>query len=373
MKTVIYIRADDIFNDSRATKEIIALAEKDYQVFVLGWNRTGIAKEKCTDVFSQYPNVKFSFYSGIIDHSIGIRNITKFFGWITWAKHELKTMPRFSLIHACDLDSGIIAYSYCKKYAIPYIYDIYDYYIDSHNIPHFIKWMVEELEIKVIDNAELVVICTEERREQIKKSKPQKLIVVHNSPDVEMLHENEIINYDYAYCGELSSRRMLDRIFEDYPKNADISMCIAGNGWEEKEAIELDSKFDNLLFKGEVSYAEVINIEKHARCLSAIYDPSYRNHRLCAPNKFYEALALGKPVIVCRGTGIDNIVGQYKIGIVIDYDVSEFYQAIRRLKASPSECIEMGKRARQLYEDRYRWKIMRDRLYKAYQSVLSEK
>lgn len=104
--------------------------------------------------------------------------------------------------------------------------------------------------------------------------------------------------------------------------------------------------------------------------ISAIYDPSIRNHRLCAPNKFYEALALAKPVIVCKGTGIDEIVEKNKIGIVIDYDESDFYAAVRRLIGNNTLRKEMGSRARQLYDSEYRWDIMRKKLIDKYKKIL---
>ena len=236
-------------------------------------------------------------------------------------------------MYACDLDTGWITSIICKKRKIPYVYDIYDYYVDSHNLPSFSIHFVENMEIGVINNAALTIICTEERIVQISKAKPKRVIVIYNSPDIPVFYE-EVADYDYAYCGEISSRRLMDKIFKKYPQNSDITMCIAGDGPEDSGARELSNKYDNVFFEGIVSYRRVIEIEKKAKSLSAIYNPIKRNHQLCAPNKFYEALALGKPVIVCRGTGIDTVVLNENIGIVIDYDVDEFYKAVIEIGAS---------------------------------------
>ena len=90
---------------------------------------------------------------------------------------------------------------------------------------------------------------------------------------------------------------------------------------------------------------------------------------MCAPNKFYEALALAKPVIVCRGTGIDKVVEENTVGIVIDYDSEQFFKAVDYLINNQDICEEMGTNARQLYEKKYKWEIMKERLLELYDKI----
>lgn len=140
-------------------------------------------------------------------------------------------------------------------------------------------------------------------------------------------------------------------------------------GTYSKFAEELAEQHENFAFLGTLPYSRVLQTAARSRVLSAIYEPTIRNHRLCAPNKFYEALALGKPVIVCRGTGIDKIVEQNNIGAVIDYDASQFYDAVRTLAEDEQLRKEMGVRARTLYEEKYKWSIMKGILLRAYEDL----
>ena len=41
---ILYIRTSNIYDDSRATKEIFALAEKGHKVHVLGWDEMEMQK-----------------------------------------------------------------------------------------------------------------------------------------------------------------------------------------------------------------------------------------------------------------------------------------------------------------------------------------
>ena len=370
MKRVVFIRSDGIYMDSRAIKEVTALLEAGYHVNILGWDRDGAALEQCSKIFTGNNRPEYYFFdSRVIGIIGGIRNIGVVLNWLRWIYKQLKAIGQIDIIHACDFDTGAAAYRYCKHHKVKFVYDIYDYYVDTHMMPSLLSGIVERMEINTINLADLTIICTEERKEQINKSAPKNLIIIHNSPDVPEVPEiNE--EYDYAYVGDLNDVRLIDGIFSHYHENSDLRCYFVGNGDLVNVAEQLDSQYEMFTFGGRaLPYSEVILLESKAMCLAAIYDPSYRNHRLCAPNKFYEALALAKPVIVCKGTGIDKIVKNCNIGIVIDYNAPEFYNAIRELKDHKTLRESMGRNARALYEEKYRWSIMKERLTEAYANL----
>ena len=367
MKDIAYIRSCSFYDDSRATKEVKALLEAGYKVHLIGWDRDGKAIDKCKNIF--WGEVEYSFYSVPVDGNIGYKGAFKLLSFFKYVKKELKKKKNLlCAVHACDLDGGFGAYSICKRYNIPLVYDIYDYYIDSHNIKGLLGWIVEKQEIKLINLSYVTVICTEERSVQIAKARPSKVVVIHNSPDVDELRQSKI-KYDYVYCGAFGSGRLLEEITEEYKDNSDLRFLFAGGGRFEDAIKCTDDNFDNFSFIGAVSYDEVLNLESESAVLSAIYNPNKRNHVLCAPNKFYEGLALGKPLIVCKGTGIDKIVEKERIGIVINYDANEFYNALRRLISNPQECLAMGSRGRNIYLDKFRWSIMKEKLIKLYDAL----
>lgn len=371
MCKVVYIRSTNIYDDSRATKEILALLEAGYFIHVLGWNRDGSAKEKTHKVFQKYENqIKCSFFNVTLESGIGLKNIHILFRWIKWIKLQIKKEHNIRAIHMCNLDCTIGLNSYCKKNNIRTIYDIYDYYIDSHNIPKLLKGTVEKLEINAINKSDITIICTEERKEQIAKAKPKKLIVIHNSPSIKQ-NLKDVVKYDYVYCGSLTEKRLIKEILNNYSNFSFLKFAIAGYAKFANKAKELSEKYDGFDFFGAIPYEEVLKLESESLVISAIYEPTCRNHRLCAPNKFYEAMALEKPVIVCKGTGIDKIVKKNNIGMVINYNSDEFYNAIIELKNKPELCKEMGRNARKLYEEKYRWEIMKERLLEAYNELIN--
>lgn len=376
MKTVIFVRTASMYNDSRAMKEIQSLSNNGYKVIVLGWDRTGSAIEKCRDLFNE--NVSFYFYECNIV-KIGFRNIDKLILWFKWVYSKLSFITQNTaldsfIVHACDLDSGLPVYLFLRRNShlrIHLVYDIYDYYIDLHHIPKALESKIEQMEIAIINSAAVTIICTEERTAQIKKSTPQKLIVLHNSPDLrEVRLPKSSSDFDYTYCGSLfPARRLVKEILDRYPIHEELKFVFAGYGSYDELAEKLSVSYSNFRFLGTLIYPDVLEIESRTKVLSAIYDPLIRNHRLCAPNKFYESLALGKPVIVCQGTGIDKLVEKYNLGLTIQYDAEEFYKALDTLLKDPKRRKEMGQNGKRLYEEQYKWEIMEKRLLQAYSEL----
>ena len=367
MIRLAYIRSDNIYADSRATKEIKALLECGYCVDVFGWDEDPDTPQKCEQIFAN-GNVHFDFYRGIKSQGSTISKIRAFIKWISFAASRIKK-GNYDCIHACDLDCGLIA----KISGFPYFYDIYDYFVDSHSFNKILNTIFEHIEIGVINKAETTIICTEERKIQIKNAKPHKVVVIYNSPDLSDMEDsnrNDESEYDYAYCGTLGEGRLIKEIISAHRDNQDLKFIFAGNGSYADLAKKASNESETFIFRGVISYEDVLKIEKNAIAISAIYNPITRNNQLCAPNKFYEALALGKPVIVCKGTGIDRVVEKNKIGVVINYNGEEFYKALRYLKNNPTACKQMGAKGRVLYESSFSWKQSKIKLQNLYSEYL---
>lgn len=115
MKRIVYIRSSEIYNDSRATKEIIALSEHGFFVDVLAWDRDGKAIELCKKAFENHDNIAFSFFDCVLPNGIGLKNFKKLLSWFKWIRRQLMLRTDALAIHACDFDTGFIVRKVCKK------------------------------------------------------------------------------------------------------------------------------------------------------------------------------------------------------------------------------------------------------------------
>ena len=330
-KRIVYIRSTSIISDSRAQKEIKAL-EKEYEVIALGWNRS-------LDKIEQQPD-QLILFNQKAEYGAGLKNIFNLLHFQRWITRQLKNIDNIDCVYACDFDTAYTARKFAKKHHLKFIYDIYDYYIDCHKLPGIMSKLIEKMDIQTLNNSDLTIICSEQRLAQIKKTHPRKTTIIHNSIDINDFDLTKNIcktpknqRTKIVYVGILQEDRLLQEIAEKIKNEDDLELHIGGFGKYGQYLKNLAKKYKNIFFYGELKYQEVLNLEKSCDVLFATYNPAIPNHQYSAPNKVYEALALGKPIIVCKNTGIDAMVLDNKFGTAIEYDGDEFIKAVKNAKS----------------------------------------
>ena len=96
-------------------------------------------------------------------------------------------------------------------------------------------------------------------------------------------------------------------------------------------------------------------------------DPANLNNRLATPNKFYEAMAAGIPLVTCRELLLGNFVAEAGIGVAFPWgDWHGLRRLVAELRDAPGERAAMGARARALAEKRFGWTVCEARLAELY-------
>jgi glycosyltransferase involved in cell wall biosynthesis len=132
----------------------------------------------------------------------------------------------------------------------------------------------------------------------------------------------------------------------------------------------LSEREPHVTFIGTIPYDEVIRRTLQSDLLFALYDPNVPNNRYASPNKLFEAMMCGKPILVSDGTAMAEIVREEECGLVVPYgDVDAIKHAILTLKNDPALCRRLGENGRRAYETKYNWKIMEERLLEIYRRL----
>lgn len=374
-KKVIMIRSTSIINDSRLLKQMKVLCENNYKVKVLGWDRQGLLEyENINNIDNE---IECFFLKS--DYGLGYKGAFKIILFQIWLFIKLiQYNKEYKIIHCCDLDTAIPAKIVSKIYKKKIVYDIFDYYSHSHPIPLNMYRLVEAIENKIINSADLTIICNEGRRKQILNARPKKCIVIHNTPEITSEITSKIsrgIGCDkkllkIVYVGVLQEHRLLREVLEKIEGNKCFELHIGGFGILEEVVKSYAERNENIFFYGSMKYEDVLKLEEQCDILFATYDPKIENHKYSAPNKLYEAMGLGKPIIVCKKTGIDQIVDKHGIGISIEYDAREFLEALIQLGNHEELRYNMATRGKELYKNEYSWEQMKKRLVQEYDKVI---
>jgi glycosyltransferase involved in cell wall biosynthesis len=376
MRRVVLIRSNPVRPYPRLEKMANCLVEMGYGVTVLAWDRDDnyeareeVLELKSTHVKIVRVGIKGQFSGGFKKNFNGLIKFQCFiFKWLSKYRKE------YDVIHAYDFDTGFIALRCARLYKKKFVYDIPDYYIDSHGLNGSrLGNIIKRMENKVINRADATIICTEERKEQIKDANPRRLVVIHNTPDFFIKSQDGEVQGDklkLVYVGVFGTTRFIDKIVEVVSKRSDCEFHIGGfgGGMEEffKSAAE---KFDNIFYYGRILYARTIELEQECDVMCAIYDPKVPNHYFAAPNKFYEALMLGKPLIMAKNTGMASIVEANQLGEVIEYNEKSLNDAISRLIKTREDFSSLSNRAQLLYRECYSWISMEKKIDELYRNI----
>lgn len=377
MKRVILLRSNPVNPDPPVEKTALSLLNAGYSVTIICWDRDAdyyLKKDHIQITDHKVEVVRFGikgqFSGGIKKNLLPLCVFLKRLrSWL------IKNREEYDIIHAFDFDTGFVASRYAKKFNKKLVYHILDYYVDSHGLRNtFLEKPIAKLENSVIDFANSTIICTEKRKKQISGSNPKRLAVIYNTPSYAQLKQCDAKTEQngrikIVYVGILEPSRLIKDIATVVSENSDIEFHVGGFGTLEGFFKEKANTFDNIYYYGRVTYDQALSLENECDIMLAIYDPSIENHRFAAPNKFYESLMLGKPVIMARGTGMSEVVEENSVGVLIDFSKEGFVEGFNKLIEKKDEWPSMGERMKEIYRDQYCWDEMERRLIELYSEL----
>lgn len=360
-----------------------------YAVTALGWDRS--AGLPCSEERDGFTILRRPIQAG---YARGLMNFIPLLRWevdlLVWLVRHRK---EYDLIHACDFDTILPALAAKVLFGKKVIYDIFDFYADHlRATPEWVKRLIRVVDLWAIGRADALILVDDARREQIAGSRPKRLEVIYNSPEdvlplvpfsweesgdepslghfsVQEIGDDRELRL--AYVGLLQVERGLLDVLQALRRHPQWKLDLAGFGGDEVQILQAAADLPNVTFYGRVSYEKAIELSAAADVLFALYDPTIPNHRYSSPNKVFEALMLGKPILVARHTNMDRIVDAAGAGLVVDYgDVEAIEAALLRLAEQPELRRALGYSARQSYESEYDWKIMQRRLLQVYQDTM---
>ncbi|MDZ7270123.1 MAG: glycosyltransferase family 4 protein [candidate division KSB1 bacterium] len=300
---------------------------------------------------------------------------------------------RFDVLHAINLTMVPLALAVGRMVRIPVVYDMYENYpaaLRSWNLQGTFNRIfrnpraADVLDRVCVRMADFILVVTEEAEERVRQLgvHHDRIAVVHNTPNLKAMREYplepEIVaryrrNYTILYTGWLSAERGLETVVDAMPRiRARIPqarLVIAGGGPHEQalrrfvharaaqDYVEFTGWIDHSLFPSYITAARVCIVPHPA-------DPSINT---TSPNKLFEYMALGKPVVVSDARPLARVVRTHRCGEVFASGNPEsFADAVLRLRGRESAAGSEGKRA---VLETYNWEVTSQVLLSAYRRL----
>ena len=322
---------------------------------VIAWNRNGTAK----------PDDRIVFYQRRAEYGKRIANIPNKIGWMFFAMKEIwRNRKECTAIHACDIDGILPAMFVGKLLKKKVIFDIFDW-ISSLTGKGAVYKLVEWLQNFCYKHSDAVILCEEERKAQA-KAVNEHVLIIPNIPDGKTVFDEETLaktaqdlsSYDYvvSYVGVFDRDRGLENLLDVISRCSNIKLNIAGFGVLDDQVRDYADRFENITCWGRVPYAVGQALQKNSGMIAAMYHLTSPLHKFAAPNKYYESLYLGVPMITTQNTLVGSKVEKYDTGFVLDENVESLYALFQRtdlhtaIDAKKQHCANTWE---QVYKDYY--------------------
>ena len=213
----------------------------------------------------------------------------------------------------------------------------------------------------------------------------QRTIVVHNYPYVEELVHGapssswKSRNQSVAYIGGIMIQRAIREMVTAMsllPESLAANLELAGPELlteEESCEIRAHSGWKHVHHHGFVDQPSAFRILRSVRAGLVLFHPE-PNHFESMPQKIFEYMGAGLPVIASDFPLWRQIIGESGCGIFVDpTNPAEIARAVHHVLTHPTEAEEMGKRGQAAVLDRFNWSTEARKLVDLYNQIGKER
>jgi glycosyltransferase involved in cell wall biosynthesis len=257
---------------------------------------------------------------------------------------------------------------------VPLVYDAHEHYAKmiEQDVPGWFMKQVDKLEMALAEKADLVVAANTKIADYLAPIS-KKVVVVMNCVDVVPMpglkNERPEGGLVLLYAGSLEPLRFIEELMEIVSRDKRLKLRIAGSGSLQGAVECMAQRNANILFLGRLSRDGVGKEMANADAIVALLDPSNENNRIGTPNRLFEGMAAGVPVLVSAGTFSAEIVQDCGCGLAVDWKKGGLNEALQVLMV-PSLRRQMGENGILAAETQYNWKRMKGILVDNYLNLL---
>lgn len=336
---------------------------------ITGGATTGYGRRWIDGIIVHYLPVHYDQKFGFLKRSIA------FLKFVSQAKTLITKLPRPDLLYVTStpLTTGLVGIWAKKKYAIAYLFEVRDIWpqapieVRAIKNPLLIR-ILQSLEKKIYLQAIQLVALSPGIADHLRKVAPgQQVHLIPNFSDLQLFcpkAKNQTTLKKYGlkstltigYTGALGQVNAVDELLNlaELAKNRgkNWQFLIMGEGSHQAYLQETALKKSLsgvyfIPFGSKTKVNEVLGLSDFA-WISFAHVPVLKTN---SPNKFFDALAAGKAIIVNHKGWVYDLVATYQLGIAcFPSNVEEAFTKLEELDQNRLDLAKMGQNSRKLAE-----------------------
>ena len=335
MKRVIVSVTNDLVTDNRVNRSCSVLQSLGFRVVLVGRKL-----KQSSEVSRPYECKRFRmlFKKGVF-----------FYAFYNFRLFFYLLFHRVDLLYSNDLDTLLPNYLVSKIKRVPLIYDSHELFTEVPELQNapFKKAVWTKIEKRIIPKLKYCITVNESIAKIFEEKYKVKFNSIRNVPERMPTNLSNTINLEnipkdsftvIIQGSGLNIDRGLEEAVEAMHLLENVHLLIVGNGDvipKAKKMVE-NLKLENRVhFYGKRPYHELMKFTSLANCGLAIDKATNKNHQFALPNKVFDYIQAGTPIICMDLIEIKSLVIKYDIGIVIkDVLPSLIADAIRELQSN---------------------------------------
>ena len=389
---ILMLLESDFPPDIRVENEIKALSNLGHKIFLICPTKTKRSNEQVNDhlYILRSPISKFIYKSKVGQLKFPFYNNY-------WKKIVTKQLRKIefeiNLIHIHDLSLASVGVWLKNKINVPLLMDLhenYPYLIKDalHTQKGIGKWLSDykswvKFESKVVTKADYICCVVEEMKERLMQFEPneKKYLVYQNVVDASEIEafkpKKSTENFELIYVGGITPARGLQTVIEAIKilnqQNIFIHFSIYGDGSYREQLEKLVDLYrlnELVNFHGSISQKDVFTKIKKSNLAIIPHHRSVQNN-CSSPNKLFQYLSQGTPVIVSNCDSLKRIVNKHFVGFVYtDNDPNDLASNLKKAVDQKEALVQMGINGSNIVKNLYNTEIEGEKLQTFYSKIL---
>jgi len=280
-------------------------------------------------------------------------------GFLFYANYNIRLLfyllfHRYDVIVANDLDTLPACFIVSKLKRKPIVYDSHEYFTEVPELINRrrIQKIWERIEKLIVPKLKYCYTVSPGIAKIYNEKYGNNFKLVRNLPKKTNSQNNiENPNLPFAadvpfiiYQGAINLGRGVEEAIMAMKHIENVRLVIAGDGdkYEECQQIAQNENLTNkIIFTGRISPEELAKVTPYATIGLSIEKDMGLNYRLALPNKLFNYIHAGVPVLASSLPEIKNIVNTYNVGSLINEVTPEnIASGINMMLASPQKLME---------------------------------
>jgi glycosyltransferase involved in cell wall biosynthesis len=248
----------------------------------------------------------------------------------------------------------------------------------------------EKISLKMVDHT-LVVTDEQVRRLKALGVEASRITVVGNTPETcffssqkdPPVHSDQRSNGNGAnllFVGKLDAHRGVELLIRAMPdllqEFPGLTLTLVGDGTQRAQLERVAGSLGlsaSIRLPGWVEFRNIWSyIDKSTVCLIPHLRSEHTDTTL--PNKLFDYMALGKPVVASNCEPLERVIRETDCGVTFQSgNVADLQAALRRLLSSPEMRLAKGQNGKKAVQENYNWAVDRKSLLRVIDGLSPER